>query len=379
MRKRSALCLVSLLLASTAHADYFFSPSSSGSGGVTIGDVVGGANPTSVLFISPGGGHTLSQSSLFQFDSSIPQFSLGAPEKISILGNSQAAGLTLQDTTVSTSGSRSHAAPYLYFLGTHWNGTSSVINGFRQGFAGAAMNNVYPAFKLDYTIDGAAYTNLLSVTTSLASNNAVMNASMQVGQGIGFGLQVQGGAQITQDFYAGAGGAFTGNVRFQGSVSGETILTAQDAAGSWTMKLPNSGGSANQVLTTDGTGITSWSTVAAASASTYLPTLTNVTNVTASTPKNSQYMRVGNIVTVFGTLLVTTNGLTPCEVDISLPVASSFGASTDANGLANSTSVLGASFYVDGDVVNDRARLKFTDLSGGGSGQLFYSFSYTVI
>jgi hypothetical protein len=51
----------------------------------------------------------------------------------------------------------------------------------------------------------------------------------------------------------------TGAVKFKGTTSGTVTLSTADAAGTWTMKLPTSAGTNTHVLTTDGTGVTSWS------------------------------------------------------------------------------------------------------------------------
>jgi hypothetical protein len=61
----------------------------------------------------------------------------------------------------------------------------------------------------------------------------------------------------------------TGTIHLVGSTSGTVILKPNDAAGSWTFTLPNSAGSNGQVLTTNGSGVTSWSTVSGGS-STFL-------------------------------------------------------------------------------------------------------------
>lgn len=50
----------------------------------------------------------------------------------------------------------------------------------------------------------------------------------------------------------------TGVVALNGLTSGTVNLSVQDAAGSWTMKLPTGTGSNGQVLSTDGSGNTSW-------------------------------------------------------------------------------------------------------------------------
>ena len=72
---------------------------------------------------------------------------------------------------------------------------------------------------------------------------------------------------------------------------------------------------------------------------TYTPTLTNSTNVAASTTGACQYMRVGNVVTVSGQLSVDpTLAATLTVLLISLPIASTFSSSRNAGGAAASSS-----------------------------------------
>lgn len=52
--------------------------------------------------------------------------------------------------------------------------------------------------------------------------------------------------------------ANSGNIGFLGNSSGMVSIKPQDDAGFWTLTLPMSGGRMNQVLTTDGSGLTSW-------------------------------------------------------------------------------------------------------------------------
>ena len=60
----------------------------------------------------------------------------------------------------------------------------------------------------------------------------------------------------------GTAGADTGLIRLEGITSGYVKIKAADAAGSWYMTLPGSAGTNTYVLSTDGTGITSWVTAA---------------------------------------------------------------------------------------------------------------------
>jgi hypothetical protein len=56
----------------------------------------------------------------------------------------------------------------------------------------------------------------------------------------------------------GTSSATTGLIDFVGKTSGTVALSVQDAAGTWTMKLPTTGGTNGYVLQTDGSGNTSW-------------------------------------------------------------------------------------------------------------------------
>lgn len=114
-------------------------------------------------------------------------------------------------------------------------------------------------------------------------------------------------------------------------------------------------------------------------ASTYTPTSTNVTNITSSTPNNTTYSRVGNIVTVYGTITVTETLAVASQVDVSLPIASNLAAATDLNGLGNSDASVANNIVIKGDATNDRASIYFTALSVGGNGIIYYSYQYKVI
>ncbi len=109
------------------------------------------------------------------------------------------------------------------------------------------------------------------------------------------------------------------------------------------------------------------------------PTATNVTNITASTPNNATYIRVGNIVTVDGTVTVTNTLAVASEVDVSLPVASNLAAATDLNGNATMDSTASVNMYINGDATNDRASIFFTSAGVGQTSTIYYHFAYKVI
>jgi hypothetical protein len=98
------------------------------------------------------------------------------------------------------------------------------------------------------------------------------------------------------------------------------------------------------------------------STGTYTPTLTNVTNVAASAVSTDfQYFRIGNLVYVTGGVTIdpTAGGNTATELGITIPIASNFTGSYDANG-GISFFLTQAAGIVFGDSSNDRASVQFS-------------------
>lgn len=119
--------------------------------------------------------------------------------------------------------------------------------------------------------------------------------------------------------------------------------------------------------------------ITTANAGNYTPTGTNVTNITSSTPNNATWSRVGNVITVAGSITVTNTLAIASEVDVSLPVASNLGAATDLNGIGQSDVALSTNCIIKGDATNDRASIFFTAVGVGGTGTIFYNYQYKVI
>lgn len=63
---------------------------------------------------------------------------------------------------------------------------------------------------------------------------------------------------FVDDITVGTPSTATGSILFKGTTSGTVTLSVYDAAGTWTMKLPTTDGNNGQVLSTDGSGNTSW-------------------------------------------------------------------------------------------------------------------------
>ncbi len=112
---------------------------------------------------------------------------------------------------------------------------------------------------------------------------------------------------------------------------------------------------------------------------TYTPTLTNTTNVAASTPYVTGYYRIGNAVTVYGKADIdaTLFAGTDTELGMSLPVASDIAAEQDLGGTAVSDATSGLCARIKGDLTNNRASIVFK-ASNATNDSYAFQFSYQV-
>lgn len=109
---------------------------------------------------------------------------------------------------------------------------------------------------------------------------------------------------------------------------------------------------------------------------TYTPTITNVTNVAASTSNGAQYMRVGSSVTVSGSVDIDPTATGTTTIRISLPVASNFVNNHDCAGVISSTS--GEVGPVFANVANDNAQVQFA-ATNTANHTFYYHFTYRII
>lgn len=113
---------------------------------------------------------------------------------------------------------------------------------------------------------------------------------------------------------------------------------------------------------------------------TYTPTLTSVTNVASSTPRLSTYLRVGDTVTVSGTLTITATGNNArTTIGISLPIESNFSTAYQCGGTAftqaNASAGIGASIYAD--ATNNRAEMDYFETAATDT--FSFQFTYQII
>lgn len=118
-------------------------------------------------------------------------------------------------------------------------------------------------------------------------------------------------------------------------------------------------------------------------AGTYTPTLTNTTNIDASTAYVCQYLRVGNVVTVSGRVDVDSTAAagTSSVMGMSLPIASDFASATNCGGTGgHDQSVFTAVelMTIQADATNNRALCIWSSQSTANH-PIYFSFTYQVI
>lgn len=115
--------------------------------------------------------------------------------------------------------------------------------------------------------------------------------------------------------------------------------------------------------------------------STYTPTLTNGANVASSSASVVQYNRVGNTITISGTVRVTpTTTLTTTTLAFTVPVASNFSTFGDAGGTAV-TNIIGTgvvSGMIQANASSDKLELNFV-ASGTGAHDFQFTVTYLKI
>ena len=116
-----------------------------------------------------------------------------------------------------------------------------------------------------------------------------------------------------------------------------------------------------------------------ASSGTWLPTLTNTTNVSASSAYIGQYVRVGNVVNASVRVDVDPTLTTTATVlRLSPPIASSFGATEQAAGTAFASDIAGQGAAIR--ALAGAGSLEMAWISGDVSNQAMYcTFTYRVI
>lgn len=166
----------------------------------------------------------------------------------------------------------------------------------------------------------------------------------------------------------GVAGTTKGTIAFAGNTSGTVTVQPAAAAGTWSFTLPTSGGTANYVLSTDGTGITSWvaqsgGRVVITGATTYF-VRTDGNDACNGTTDNSGSS--GNC--AFLTWQKCVNVASALDLSIFNVTCQCTQTSVSFNGTVQFKTIVGAgSIILLGDETNKTVTLTTnTDLGGGG-------------
>ena len=126
------------------------------------------------------------------------------------------------------------------------------------------------------------------------------------------------------------------------------------------IKMVDGNQAADKVMVSDANGVGSWQ-ASRVNAGTYTPTLTNVTNVAASTAYQFKWSRVDSVYTISGEVDIDpTTTVTLTQLGISLPplITGVLSISYDASGTAADD--LGTSGRVVADAANNRVEVRLT-------------------
>jgi hypothetical protein len=260
------------------------------------------------------------------------------------------------------------------------HGVYSYVGEFGDSTAAEIM--IYPSNRnAQFGITNPTYSSRLTSfgSTATAANNGRLRVSGKRGSTYGYNLASATPSSSTADtsvmVWIGSEPSF---ILLDPYVNTDAQnLTIGGAGPEYTIDI--SGGS--DVTISPGNNITLAETPAnnliiavdvALASGTYTPTLTNITNIDASTASGFQYMRVGNVVTLSGRIEIdptATNTLT--QLEFTLPISSNFAFDHQGAGTgAELTTGIQTPCSIQANITNDRLILTFR--SSGTVGGLFY-------
>ena len=111
---------------------------------------------------------------------------------------------------------------------------------------------------------------------------------------------------------------------------------------------------------------------------TYTPTLSNTTNVAASTARVCQYMRVGSVVTVSGSVNIAPTATGATVLTMSLPIASNFANTYELGGSGAPDITTPIPVVIRGSSTADAAIFVFNATSTAAQ-EVYFTFAYRII
>lgn len=106
----------------------------------------------------------------------------------------------------------------------------------------------------------------------------------------------------------------------------------------------------------------------------YTATVTGVTGVASVSGSNLWYTKVGNVVTVYGSVALTSNTDSNVAFRISLPVAKNISAATEVSGVVISQQLIFASGFIDGNESENEAEVHGIGINGSEIYTVHFSY-----
>ena len=160
-----------------------------------------------------------------------------------------------------------------------------------------------------------------------------------------------------------------------------TIGSSASQSANVSYTLPPDDGDAGEQLQTNGSGVLTWETSGGITlaAGVWTPTTNNIANLDSSSAAEGQYIRVGTTVT--GSIQLTVNPAltaTSTQLELDLPVASNFGATSDAAGSCGGSDIASEVAEVRADATSNELEILWVTTSLAEH-EIACSFSYQVI
>ena len=211
-----------------------------------------------------------------------------------------------------------------------------------------------------------------STTVGSASGITFWNRTTSVATG-GI-MQVLAGANDADTYYSVEGGShnfcgITPSTATTVAVNGDLTVTDEAYGSGWnaSTEVPTKNAVYDKI---ESMNVTS---------GTYTPTLTNTTNVAASTAYTCQYMRVGDVVTVSGRVAIDPTATGNTELRVSLPIASNLTSAEQCAGTFSMVSALSSGTGgISGNTGSDVAVFNYlaTDIANRS---FYFSFTYLIL
>lgn len=249
------------------------------------------------------------------------------------------------------------------------NGSARVANNDGSS-TGVVRNTDLANYATTTYVDGKVQNNLTASTTvapsATAVNNGLATANTYADGKVANDLTASTTVAPSKTAVNSALATKQNNLTLTTTGTGGTATLSGS-----TLNIPVIPTNNNQL--TNGRGYLTSSDLPTITSGTYTPTTTNA-NATMGT---ATYMRIGDIVTVYGSFNYTgtTTGLN--DIILTLPVITYFSDGTELNGLTASATLLGSNGTIQGDTLAGNAKIT-VDITATGFNVFKYNFQYKI-